>query len=194
MKLDYTNIDATKLIMEMVKSEMLEEVAISHEKVKDLPKIKNGDPATDFTVAMLNNTNITLSDLKGKVVLLNFWTTTCAPCMREFKEIPAKVLTPFQNSDFVFISVSMGEDKEKVEKRMAQLEKDGVKFNPGLDPDKEISYEYAVKGVPSNFIIDKEGIIRDISSGFIVDYDAFTDKTNTSVDELAKEIKKLLNQ
>ena len=194
MKLDYTNIDATKLIMEMVKSEMLEEVAISHEKVKDLPKIKNGDPATDFTVAMLDGTNITLSDLKGKVVLLNFWTTTCAPCMREFKEIPAKVLTPFQNSDFVFISVSMGEDKEKVEKRMAQLEKDGVKFNPGLDPDKEISYEYAVKGVPSNFIIDKEGIIRDISSGFIVDYDAFTDKTNTSVDELAKEIKKLLNQ
>ncbi|WP_159022884.1 TlpA disulfide reductase family protein [Formosa sp. L2A11] len=140
------------------------------------------DVAKDFTVQMINGESVKLSDLKGKVVFLNFWATWCAPCLIEFHEIPEKILEPFKNDDFVFLSISRGETKEKVSKKMLQLQDKGIDFNVGIDQDKNIWNQYATKYIPKNFIIDKDGVIRFISTG----------NYENSVDTIAKEIKKLL--
>lgn len=138
----------------------------------------------DFKVNMLDGTEVKLSDLKGKVVLINFWATWCAPCLMEFYDFPSKIITPFKDSRFVLLAISRGETKEKVSQKMLSLKKNGIDFNVGIDPDETIWNLYSEGGIPKNFLIDKAGIIKYISTGY----------SEENVDKLAKEIKKLLNQ
>lgn len=158
---------------------------------KVIPKEKNrsnelklniNDTANEFTVEMINGKKINLSDLKGKVVLLNYWATWCAPCLMEFAEFPEKILEPFKDEDFILIAVSIGESKEKVEKKMVKMKKYGVDFNVGIDPKKEIWDKYATGAIPKSFLIDQNGIIKYISIG----------NAEGNVDKLAKDIKILL--
>ena len=147
-------------------------------------KLYIGDFAKDFTVEMVDGTSLKLSDLKGKIVLLNFWATWCAPCLMEFYEIPDKILEPFANTDFVFLPVSIGENKEKVKNKMLQLNKNGIVFNAGIDPDEKIWNEYASMTIPKNFLIDRNGTIRYVSTG----------NSEGNIDKLAEEIEKLLKE
>lgn len=96
-----------------------ENKVISQEEENNLElKLNVNETATNFTVEMINGEKINLSNLKGKVVLLNFWTTWCAPCLMEFSEFPKKILEPFKDENFILIAVSIGESKEKVQKKM----------------------------------------------------------------------------
>jgi peroxiredoxin len=129
--------------------------------------VKVGDRAPDFSVGMLDGKTIKLSDVKGKVVLLNFWATWCGPCMKEFKEIPDKILKRFEgNSDFVFIPVSRGETYETVRKKMNQLKESGIDFPVGLDSDKKVYDLYAKSYIPRNYLINKEGEVVFTSIGY----------------------------
>ena len=80
-----------------------------------------GDQAKDFTVQMINGETITLSDLKGQVVLLNFWRTSCPPCINELRAFPSKIVEPFKNSAFVLLPISTGESKRDVERTMGKV-------------------------------------------------------------------------
>ena len=129
--------------------------------------IKTGDTAPDFSVEMLDGRILKLSDMKGKVVLINFWATWCGPCMQEFQVIPEKLLKRFEgNSDFVFIPVSREETRETVSKKMIQLKESGIDFPVGLDPDKSVYSLYAESYIPRNYLINREGEVVYATIGY----------------------------
>ena len=131
------------------------------------PTISVNDSIRDFTVKMIDGTTIRLSDLKGKVTLINFWATWCAPCLMEFYEFPSKIIEPFKNSTFVLLPISRGETEETVRNKMTQLKQKGIDFNVGIDPSQTIATLYgANNAIPQNVLIDKNGIIRYLSTGY----------------------------
>ena len=158
------------LFTEKERQENLQKVKSSISKKDSLQsnheyRLNAGDPAKNFTVKMMNGQDIKLADLKGKVVLLNFWATWCAPCIMEFYDFPSKIIAPYKNADFVLLPVSIGETMALVKEKMAKLKQDGIDFNVGIDPAQSIFNLYATGSIPKSFLIDKKGIIRFVSTG-----------------------------
>lgn len=126
-----------------------------------------GDIAPDFTVEMLDGRKITLSELKGKVVLVTFWATWCPPCNMEFRAIPEKLLKPFGgNEDFVFLPISREETRETVLEKMELFKEEGVAFPVGIDPERKIYSQYAKQTIPRNYLIGKDGKVAYKTIGY----------------------------
>jgi peroxiredoxin len=152
--------------------------------VRTIHPVKVGDAAPDFSVKMLDGHLFKLSEMKGKVVLLNFWATWCSPCMMEFKEIPEKILKRFEGRpDFVFIPVSRGETHETVRDKMNRLKESGIDFPAGIDPDKAVYNLYAERYIPRNYLIDRNGTVVFTSVGY--DEKAFAELADM-IEELLK--------
>jgi peroxiredoxin len=112
-------------------------------------------PAPDFSLETLDGEAIRLSDLRGKVVALNFWATWCAPCRLEMPDLQARAE---QHPDrLAVLGVDFDESPEEVAAFRDEL---GVGFPLLLDPGAEVQRLYRVLGYPTTFFIDEQGIIR----------------------------------
>ena len=107
-----------------------------------------------------------LSDLRGKVVVLNFWATWCQPCRQE---MPAMQRVA-GSTDAVFLAVDLLEDGSKVRSFMDSLGLD--RLQPLLDLDGAVTRAYSVLELPQTFFIDAQGVIRHIEHGGVLDDDA----------------------
>lgn len=125
--------------------------------------VKVGEMAPDFTVTLFDGKTVTLSELKGKVVLLNFWATWCPPCREELKRVQQDVIDRYADEQFVFLPISRGEERAAV---AAFREQRGYTFPMGLDPERKIYDQYASNYIPRNFLIDKEGRVAMATVGY----------------------------
>ncbi len=125
--------------------------------------VKAGMPAPDFTVTMFNGRQVTLSSLRGSVVLLNFWATWCPPCREELARVQHDIIDRFRGEEFVFLPISRGETREAVAAFREQM---GYTFAMGLDPERAIYDLYASNYIPRNFLIDREGNVVVASVGY----------------------------
>ena len=113
-------------------------------------------PAPDFTFPDLNGRNISLSDYKGKVVLLNIWATWCPPCVYEMPSME-KLYKEFKGENFEILAVSIDTGGKDIVAPF--MKKYKLTFPALLDPKGTIKTLYGVTGVPESYIIDKQGII-----------------------------------
>ena len=134
---------------------------VSEEEATTL--VKAGDRAPDFSVELLNGETLTLSALRGRVVLLDFWATWCPPCRQELARVQNDLLDRFADRDFVFLPISRGEERATVE---AFRTKQGYGFDMGLDPTRAIYDRYASNFIPRNFLIDRDGKVVVASVGY----------------------------
>jgi peroxiredoxin len=108
----------------------------------------------DFTLTDLHGKNWTLKDLRGKVVLLNFWATWCPPCRKEMPDLEALYLK-FKDKDqgFVVLAIS-DEDAAKVSPFLAERD---ITYPVLLDPGRKVNEQFQIEGIPKSFVYDRSG-------------------------------------
>ncbi len=128
-------------------------------KGKDSSSVKppaEKNPATDITVVSLDNQQVTLSGLKGKVVLLNFWATWCPPCREEIPSM-MKLNSFMAGKPFQMVAVSLDEGGKKAVEDF--FKNTGFSIPAYIDSTGQAARIYGITGVPETFVIDKNGII-----------------------------------
>jgi peroxiredoxin len=121
-----------------------------------MSSIKEGIPAPDFTFPGLDGKNTSLSDYKGKVVLVNIWATWCPPCVDEMPSMQ-KLYNEFNGKNFEILAVSI--DAAGVDDVDPFMKKHKLSFPALMDPKGTIKSMYGVTGIPESFIIDKQGVL-----------------------------------
>ncbi len=118
----------------------------------------NNPPSIDlplFTLFDIDGNEVSLESYRGKVVMLNFWATWCAPCVEELPTMRA-LKESLSDKPFEILAVNMGETKEAIKQF---IEKIGIEFNFPLllDPTTSVATDYSVSGLPATLLIDKQG-------------------------------------
>ena len=113
-----------------------------------------GMEAPDFTLVNLDGERVSLSDYRGKIVLVNFWASWCHWCDVEMPDLNN---LDIENEDVVVLGVNVMEDEETVRN---YLEEGGYEFEVVFDTEGEIASNYLVDGLPNSYFIDKEGVLQ----------------------------------
>lgn len=126
--------------------------------------VKEGDTAPDFSITMEDGSTKKLSDLKGKVVWINFFANWCPPCRKELPHLEKEVYQKLkENKNFEVLVIGREHDWATVNKFKADNNYT-LPFYP--DAERDIFSKYAKQNIPRNFIIDKDGKIAVASIGF----------------------------
>jgi thiol-disulfide isomerase/thioredoxin len=156
-------------------------LAILERKMLGLKKLSPGLPAPDFSFKTVDGKEMKLSDLKGKVVVLDFWASWCGPCLAQ---VPAakKLEDHFKDKNVVFLKISIDEDLDKWRGAIKKLNMGGIHtcFTQGWQ--SSVAKQYVVNSIPAYFLIDTNGNMAIANC-----------PTPDQGDELRKEIEKLLH-
>ena len=126
--------------------------------------VKKGDTAPDFSITLENGSVKKLSDLKGKVVWVNFFATWCPPCRKELPHLDKDVYQKLKdNKNFEVLVIGREHDWATLNK-FKKENNFSLPFYP--DAERNVFSKYAKQNIPRNFIIDKEGKIVIASTGF----------------------------
>jgi len=135
-------------------------------------------PAPDFTLTALDGSKVKLSDLKGQVVMLNFWASWCGPCRQEMPLLN-DIYASYKKAGFVLLGINVD---EIVDDAKGFMNKTPVNFPVLLDSDGKVAGLYKNQAMPSSYFIDRKGNLVHLHQGYKPGEEA----------EYKKVIKKLL--
>ena len=134
--------------------------------VVSFAKIKT-EAAPDFVLKSASGKNIRLSELKGRIIMLNFWATWCGPCTEEIPHLN-KIHDSLDPYDFELLGINIDEDQSKAIHLANKLK---VNFPILFDIEKDVSKSFSIDAMPTTIIIDRSGNIRHINRGFKKGYE-----------------------
>ena len=128
-----------------------------------IPAPQKGFLAPDFTLETPDGETITLSDLRGQAVLVNFWATWCPPCRAEMSAFQ-EAYQDYKDQGFVIVAVNttLQDNPADIAAFIAEY---GLNFPVVLDVEGKANRLYQVQSLPTSFFIDKEGVISEIVIG-----------------------------
>lgn len=138
-----------------------------------------GQAAPSFQLPAWKGDIMSLQQYQGKVILLDFWASWCGPCRQSFP-LFNQLYKDLKEKDFVILAVNIDEDQKDA---LKFLEEVPVDFAIGFDPKGKTPESYGLKGMPTSFVIGKNGKIAKVIEGF----------TPTELVEIKKEVIKQLN-
>ena len=157
-------------------------VSLSEEEKQAMMKMQSNMPkseeeigktANSFNVNDINGVNYSLDNLKGKVIVMNFWFVECKPCVMEMPELN-EIVEEFKGQDVVFLGFAIN-DKEAISKFLEKQE-----FNYNIIPDsRDLISSYGINSFPTHIIIDKESKVTFLTSGL----------GPTTIDDIKKKIR-----
>ena len=148
--------------------------------------VQPGQVIDDFTLPLFSGyemdgkNEIHLTDLRGKVVVINFWASWCKPCEQEAAELQQAWTEYEPTGEVVFLGVDYVDTEPEAR---VYLKKFGITYANGPDLATRISQYFRIKGVPETYFIDKDGVLRYVQVGPF-----------TSIDQIRSQVDPLLTQ
>ena len=115
-----------------------------------------GEAAPDFTLQTFDGQTVKLSDLHGKVVLVNFWASWCIPCSQEAPDLE-NTWRQYKDRGVVFVGVDYVDTETEARKYLSHF---NISYPNGADLGTRISQAYRIRGVPETYIVDRNGTLR----------------------------------
>ena len=141
---------------------------------------KVGDLAPNFTLKSTTGANLRLSELRGEVVMINFWATWCGPCRQEMPLLQ-KLYSRYRDVGFELLGVNIDGKNAKAKNMVKRLR---VNYPILFDSDKSVSELYDVDAMPTTVMVDRDGRVRHIYRGYLPGHE---DKYRANIRRLLKE-------
>lgn len=127
--------------------------------------------AKDFTLKSRDGVNIKLSELRGEVVMINFWASWCGPCRQEMPLLDA-LYKKYKDYGFTLLGINVDENNEAAIKLLSQIP---VSFPILFDPQSSVTELYDVDAMPSTILVDRDGKMRFLHRGYKPGYEKHYD-------------------
>ncbi len=124
--------------------------------------VELGAPAPGFTAETFDHRKISLADYHGRVVFVDFWASWCSPC-RQSLPMYDKLAGEFPAADFAVIAVNLDEEAADAQKFLSDHP---VKYTIVQNPQGDIPKSFGLSGMPSSYLIDRDGVVRQRYVGF----------------------------
>jgi peroxiredoxin len=121
----------------------------------DCSSAKTSSLAPDFTLNDICGKKVTLSQFRGKVVILNFWSIWCGPCLAEMLSLN-KLYLELKDKGLVVLAVAEDPAEKPVR---SYINEKGLVFSVLMDKERKVYFKYSLYGIPVSFLIDKKGVI-----------------------------------